>query len=202
MVKYLKVFPLKQKIREDVWYLLDKKGVAIFPLPPRGRIPNFKGSDKACKRLLDLEEFKNAKCVFSAPDYVLKDARKIVLKEGKKLALATPHMKEFLEISNVREIDKAVLIKNFKKYGKNLKSKVDLFIQGSVAVDLEGNRLGKGSGYGDKEYRFLKKKKLINSDCKIVTIVHPLQIVDNVPSEEHDVKVNYILTPNKMIVCK
>lgn len=196
------MFPLKQKIREHVWDLLERKGIAIFPLPPKGRIPNFKGSDKACRRLLDLEEFKRATCVFCAPDYVLREARKIVLKEGKKLALATPHMKDFLEIFNVKEIDKAVLIKNFKKYGRPLKSKVDLFVQGSVAVDLWGNRLGKGSGYGDKEYHFLSKKRLITNNCKVVTVVHQLQIVDHVPSEEHDVRVDYILTPEKIIACK
>jgi 5-formyltetrahydrofolate cyclo-ligase len=77
--------------------------------------------------------------------------------------------------------------------------KPDLIITGCVAVDKEGWRLGKGGGYGDREIKtFLEKFGKI----PVITTVHELQIVNEVPHENHDTKVDYIVTPNKIIKCQ
>jgi len=41
----------KQALRERVWDDLEASGVARFPFPPHGRIPNFDGADEAAERL-------------------------------------------------------------------------------------------------------------------------------------------------------
>ncbi|MEM0175954.1 MAG: 5-formyltetrahydrofolate cyclo-ligase, partial [Metallosphaera sp.] len=41
----------KQEIRERIWKLMEEKGIASFPRPVKGRIPNFKGSVKASNNL-------------------------------------------------------------------------------------------------------------------------------------------------------
>lgn len=193
----------KDLIREEIWEKLKKENLAIFPKPCYGRIPNFFGSKKACEKLVELKEFTDANCVFCAPDYVLKRAREIVLESSKTLAVATPRMKKLLETKNVpkNEIGLATNIRGFERYGKKLKTSVALFIQGSVAVDLKGNRLGKGKGYGNKEYWYLKNHNLLDENAKVITIVHETQIVNdfsNVMSKK-DVKVHYILTPKRII---
>ena len=191
----------KEKIRQTIWKLMERKRIADFPLPCYGRIPNFKGSVIACERIKQLSEFKNAKCVFCAPDYVLKRIREIVLEEGKILAVALPHMKGFLEIKERKRISEATTIRGFSKYGVPLKTKVDLFVQGSVAIDRKGNRLGKGKGYGDKEWEWLEKHNLLAPGTKIVTVVHDIQIFDDFSflMTEKDKSVNYILTPTRII---
>ena len=68
---------------------------------------------------------------------------------------------------------------------------------GSVAVDLEGHRLGKGGGYGDREISLAKKY-----DALIATTVHSLQIVDNIPIEPWDQSVNIISTEKEYIEIK
>ncbi|MEW6070173.1 MAG: 5-formyltetrahydrofolate cyclo-ligase, partial [Candidatus Thermoplasmatota archaeon] len=169
------------------------------------RIPNFIGAAKACEKLLELKEFKVAECVFCAPDSSLKRARELALENKKILAVATPHMKKILEISNIdsKKINFATTIKGFEIFGKPLKSIVDIFIQGAVSVDLKGNRLGKGTGYGDKEYWYLKAKNLLSENAIVVAIVHELQILNDFSelAMEHDVKVNYIITPERIIKC-
>ena len=198
----------KNFIRQRIWERLEKENLATFPKPCYGRIPNFFGSKKACERLVELKEFIDAKCVFCAPDYVLKRARELVsihnLERNKILAVATPHMKRLLEIKNVpkNEIGLATNIRGFEKYGKKLKTSVALFIQGSVAVDLKGNRLGKGKGYGDKEYWYLKNHDLLDEDAKVITIVHETQIMNDFSDVMNvmDVKVHYILTPKRIFV--
>jgi 5-formyltetrahydrofolate cyclo-ligase len=91
-------------------------------------------------------------------------------------------------------------------YGKevsldNLYIKVDLFVQGCVAVDKKGNRIGKGSGFGDREYKVLKEKGLITDETLYVVIAHPIQVFDDFSyvMDEHDVKIDLILTPKEII---
>ncbi len=150
--------------------------------------------------LLEVPEFRTAHCVFSAPDYALKRARDLVLEKGKVLAVATPHMRSFLEIHS-RDKPIYTTIKGLFKHGVPLVTPVDLIVQGSVAVDRWGNRLGKGKGYGDREIAYLKEWGLTNPDIRVVTIVHEAQIVDDLCAlvDENDVPVDYILTPGRVI---
>jgi|GEM_PF-4243182 len=59
--------------------------------------------------------------------------------------------------------------------------------------------MGKGGGYGYREKSYLLSKKAIEADIPIVSKVHLIQIVDNVPQEHHDQKINMIVTPELVI---
>ena len=193
----------KDDIRHRMWDLLEQKNLVDFPRPCRGRIPNFVRSEQAGERIRELDEFQKAACVFCAPDRVLKRIREIVLEEGKILAVALPHMTGFLQIEERDRIGSATNIKGFRRFGKPLRTKVDLFVQGSVAVDLSGNRLGKGKGYGDQEWEHLKRLRLISGNEKSVTVIHEEQIVEDFSEliERWDKRIDYILTPNRVIRC-
>ena len=193
----------KDDLRKRIWNYLEDRNLVTFPRPCHGRIPNFTGSDEAGERIRSVPEFKEAKCIFCAPDRVLKRIREIVLEEGKILAVALPHMTGFLQIEERKRIGQATNIKGFRRFGVPLKTKVDLFVQGSVAVDINGNRLGKGKGYGDQEWEHLKKHRLIAGTEKTVTVVHEEQIVDDFSEimEHHDKRIDYILTPERVIEC-
>ncbi|XP_054388992.1 methenyltetrahydrofolate synthase domain-containing protein isoform X7 [Pongo abelii] len=83
---------------------------------------------------------------------------------------------------------------------------VDLVVVGSVAVSEKGWRIGKGEGYADLEYAMMVSMGAISKETPVVTIVHDCQVVD-IPEElveEHDITVDYILTPTRVIAtgCK
>ncbi len=196
------MFRSKREVREFVWRKIEK--YSKFP-PPFGRIPNFVGAEKACEKLRKLEQYRKAKVVFSAPDSPLKRAREIVLEDSKVLLAVKPKMTGFLVI----EKGKAGTIKEMMRYGKEvnldeLDLKVDIFLQGCVAIDRKGNRIGKGSGFGDKEYQLLKEKGLLSDDCLYVVVAHPIQIFEDLSylMDEHDVKADVILTPDEIIWIK
>jgi len=191
----------KQEIRIQVWNLLEKKDIVDFPRPCFGRIPNFKGSKVASQKIKKIPEFESARCVFCAPDSVLRRIREIVLEESKVLAVALPHIEGLVEIRERNAILRATTIKGFKKYGRPLKTKIDLFVQGSVAMDRFGSRLGKGKGYGDREYEILKSRELLKEGVKVVTLVHELQLVDDITElmNDKDVKLDYIITDSEII---
>ncbi|MEO0115928.1 MAG: 5-formyltetrahydrofolate cyclo-ligase [candidate division WOR-3 bacterium] len=194
----------KEEIRHKVWRFLEENDLVNFPRPCFGRIPNFKDAYLASQRLRSLPEFQTAKGIFSAPDGVLKEARRITLQAGKVLIVALPHMTDFLEIAGKEFQDKAITINGFRRYGKPPKTEVEIFLQGSVAVDLKGNRLGKGKGYGDKEYEILKAMGLIKKKPTVITIVHDCQVFEDFSylKEPHDIRVDVILTPTRVIRTK
>lgn len=192
----------KRRLREIIWNLLEKENVARFPFPIKGRIPNFEGVEKAAKLLTSLPEWKSAKVIFSSPDYAQQKVRELALREGKMLIMATPKIKKgylLIDPKNVKGKEKyASTIKGAFKYGRLLKDliKPDLIIVGSVAVDKFGYRLGKGGGYGDKEIKtFIEKFGKI----PIATIVHELQVVEKVPRNENDTRVDYIITQKRIV---
>ncbi|MEM3941496.1 MAG: 5-formyltetrahydrofolate cyclo-ligase, partial [Candidatus Bathyarchaeia archaeon] len=77
--------------------------------------------------------------------------------------------------------------------------KPEIIVEGSVAVDLQGRRLGKGHGYGDFEILFLRRRF---GYIPVATTVHDLQVVENVPSGKTDQNVSIIVTPTRVIRVK
>jgi 5-formyltetrahydrofolate cyclo-ligase len=61
-------FADKSAARQWVWDRLSAEGVARFPFPPHGRIPNFAGAEVAAARLLDIEPWKSATAIKVNPD--------------------------------------------------------------------------------------------------------------------------------------
>ncbi|MEM2972097.1 MAG: 5-formyltetrahydrofolate cyclo-ligase [Candidatus Bathyarchaeia archaeon] len=192
----------KQLLREAVWSKMERLGIAIFPLPCKGRIPNFVGVDVAAEKLRQLEEWKKAKVVFVNPDSPQRKVRENALKDGKILVMASPKLeKGFILLNPVSVKGRegfASTIKGAFKFGVLTQDfpKPDLIVEGSVAVDLRGHRLGKGHGYGDVEIALLKRKF---GEIPIATTVHDIQVVESVPFEEKDEKVSIIVTPTKTI---
>ena len=194
-------FKNKQEVREYVW----KNIASLCKYNPYGKIPNFLGAEKACERIRELEEYKNSKYLFSAPDSVLLKLREIALIDQKVLLVAKPKIKGFWLLDRYIK----PTIKAMDQFGKSVRLneldiKIDLFIQGCVAVDKMGNRIGKGSGFGDKEYHLLKDHGLLSDDCLFIVIAHDMQVFDDLSylMDEHDVKADIILTPSRIIRTK
>jgi 5-formyltetrahydrofolate cyclo-ligase len=79
---------------------------------------------------------------------------------------------------------------------------IDFIVCGSVVVNHEGARIGKGAGYSDIEVALLAEAGLISDRTTIVTTAHTLQVVDEpLPVTEHDFSVDLIVTPKEVIRC-
>lgn len=68
---------------------------------------------------------------------------------------------------------------------------IELFLVPALAVDGTGNRVGKGKGYYD---RLLKR-----SVAKAVAVVFDGEIVDYIAALEHDVRMQYVVTPTQFM---
>ncbi|NXU60592.1 MTHSD protein, partial [Horornis vulcanius] len=202
----------KWDIREKVWEHLEASGLAEFPRPVRGRIPNFKGSLQACSSLRELEAFSRAREVKVDPDKPLEGARLAALQARKTLLVPTPRLRTglFNRIVPPPGATKEILrrcatsqgVRDYSvPVGLDGKAQVDLVVVGSVAVSEKGWRIGKGEGYADMEYAMMVSMGAVQEDTPVVTIVHDCQVLD-IAEEllgDHDLTVDYILTPTRTI---
>jgi len=198
----------KAVIRRRIWRKMEESGVARFPKPIEGRIPNFEGSEKAAQKLVGLEEFQRARVVKVNPDSPQTHVRRGVLLNGKLLIIPTPRLRRGFILLDPKMIPRKFLIgsstiRGAFRYGKSCPleelPEVDLIAAGSVAVSQDGVRIGKGGGYSEIEYGILREFGLVGEETPIFTTVHDLQIVSSAPKEEHDFVVDAIITPSKIV---
>lgn len=82
--------------------------------------------------------------------------------------------------------------------GENLLTSVaqtDLVLIPGVGFDRAGHRLGRGRGYYDRALRDILAGALR------VGLAHDYQIVSHIPIDEHDERVDYIVTEKRLIEC-
>lgn len=200
----------KQRIRERVWALLERERAA--PPGVHGHIPDFLGAAAAADRLAALAVWRAAHVVKAVPDKAQLPVRARALADGKLVYMAVPKLADELPFYL---LDPATLAVPFEdaassrvaatvaqKVSVGEMRPVDLVVCGSVAVNRDGARLGKGAGYSDIEVALLQEAGLMGPGTTIVTTVHSLQVVDEpLPETDHDFSVDVVVTPDEVIVC-
>jgi 5-formyltetrahydrofolate cyclo-ligase len=198
----------KQALRERVWDDLEASGVARFPFPPHGRIPNFAGADAAADRLADTEEWGAAAVLKCNPDAPQLPVRRRALRDGKMVYVAVPRLRDadcFLKLdpATIADVDEATTVSGVADHGVAVGPAevppIDLIVSGSVAVTPGGTRVGKGEGYSDLEFAVLREFGLVDDGTPVATTVHERQIRDvDVAADAHDVPVDLLVTPERV----
>src|SRR5438270_9273185 len=86
-------FADKSAARQWVWDRLVAEGVARFPFPPHGRIPNFAGAEGAAARLFNIEPWKSATAIKVNPDSPQRPLRAEALRRGITVFVPTPRLR-------------------------------------------------------------------------------------------------------------
>jgi len=200
----------KQAVRERVWSRLEQAQVVAPGV--HGRIPAFAGADQAAQRLAALPAWQKAQVVKAVPDKAQLPVRICALEAGKLLYMAVPKLAEeppfylldpaTLTVPAAEAATSRAAARLARKIGVSEMRPVDLVICGSVAVNHQGVRLGKGAGYSDIEVALLAEAGLLTEQTVIVTTLHELQVLDEVlPEDDHDFRVDLIVTPQRVIEC-
>ncbi|MBP1926232.1 5-formyltetrahydrofolate cyclo-ligase [Sedimentibacter acidaminivorans] len=157
-------------------------------------------SEIIINKLKSISEFKKSKTVFVYMDFKNEvktlDLIEEMIKEKKRVVIPYTDVDNTVIIPV--EINDINIDLKFSSFGylEPKEEKVipidpfelDLIIVPGVAFDKELNRIGFGKGYYD---RILSKKR---NDAKAVAIAYEFQILDEIPSEEHDIKMDKIIT--------
>jgi 5-formyltetrahydrofolate cyclo-ligase len=197
---------VKQEVRHRIWTLLEQHGVAKPPGTAVGKIPNFLGAEAAATQLATQPVWQPARVLKANPDKAQRAVRATALAQGKVLYMAVPRLAdelpfylldpEHLRLSPWEAASKEGAARVGRKVAANQLRPVDLVVCGSVVVNHQGVRIGKGGGFSDLEVAFLVEAGVLRPSTVLVTTVHPLQVVDEpLPETVHDFRVDLIVTP-------
>lgn len=200
----------KQAVRDRVWRTLVEQGGA--PADSYGKIPGFYGTDLTAERLAETPEWQAARVIKANPDYAQLPVRVRALEDQKLLYMAVPRIateKPFylldpdtLTVTPTEAAEKSGAKQHATHVGVEQMRPIDMVICGSVAVNRNGARIGKGAGYSDLEVALLIEAGLVTESTVIVAPVHALQVIDDpIPETAHDFRADLIVTPNEVIRC-
>jgi 5-formyltetrahydrofolate cyclo-ligase len=156
------------------------------------------------QRLLALPEFLSARTVLLYASFRSEVETSGVIKEslimGKRVILPkvdkTRHSLQLYEIKSLDELAPGLMgiPEPFQsEERKALLEDIDFVIIPGAGYDYTGNRLGYGSGYYDILLSGKKKNILI------IALAYEEQLVDAIPAEKHDVRVDIIVTDRRVI---
>ncbi|PKL52127.1 MAG: 5-formyltetrahydrofolate cyclo-ligase [Nitrospira bacterium HGW-Nitrospira-1] len=158
------------------------------------------------ERLLSLDEFKNAGVIFFFASFRTEvdtaELIKSALSSGKRIVLPRVnkdrHELLLYEIHAFSELTPEYMGIPEPPLQDNQMSinDVDLVIIPGAGFDASGNRIGYGGGYYDGLLSGLQKP------IPVIAPAYEEQLVDSLPSEPHDIKVQMIVTDRQLIRCK
>lgn len=200
----------KADLRDEAWTALQDAGAARFP-GARNRIPNFTGAEDAAERLRATDAWRRARVVKCNPDSPQWPVRQRALADGKVVVMAVPRLAEdppflVLDPDHLAVSPRAASsIRGAGQHGVPTAvadlDPIDLVVQGCVAVDADGARLGKGGGFADLEFAVTAAAGLLAADVVVATTVHDSQVVapGRIPLAPHDVRLRLVVTPTRVI---
>lgn len=158
------------------------------------------------QRISQLPEFINAKTIFFYTSFRSEvdtmDMIKVSLNTGKLIVLPKVDKEnnrlKLYEIKNMNELARGYMwiLEPFVSEDRLRDlDDIDLIIIPGAAFDIYGNRLGYGAGFYDMLLSKMEKK------IPIVAPAYEEQIVEKIPAEPHDIKVDKIVTDKKVIDC-
>ena len=156
-------------------------------------------SEKIVGKLIKMDEFADADtvaCYISFGSEVrthsliknFMEKKRIVVPfvDKRKKVIHLSHLKNWEEL-HVGEYGILEPRKEFLRIENN----ADIFIIPGIVFDEEGNRIGYGGGYFDKFLCNFKGKK--------IALAYDFQVVKKMPNEEHDIRMDFIITDKRII---
>jgi 5-formyltetrahydrofolate cyclo-ligase len=156
------------------------------------------------EQVLGIPEFRNAKTiVFYAAFRSEVETQTLMeesLRQGKRVVLpkvnTAMHSLMLYEVKKMDEITPGYMgIPEPPQTDERLAGidDADLVVVPGAGFDFTGNRLGYGAGYYDSLLSQRKKK------IPVIALAYEEQIVDSIPAEQHDVKMDMIVTDKRVI---
>jgi 5-formyltetrahydrofolate cyclo-ligase len=201
-------------VREKVWTSLRSvaRPDSRFHWDFGSFIADFDGSNVCSQRLRDLESWARSELVFITPDNSTEAVRRAAIADGKAFLMTTYGIRRGFLVLDPRdvpanEIAYAATLDGMDHYGRPIDldaiaklGHIGLLVTGGSAVSVDGLRIGKGHGYFDLEWALLSEVGSTDESTEVADIVHDCQVVDiEVEAAEHDVRVDWILTPTRTI---
>ena len=159
-------------------------------------------SEKIENKLLNLEHFKKSKTIMFFVSFNSEvDTHSMIKKSFQNKTVVVPKVVQheiqpsvIIDFDNLMPSGKFEILEPIEVM-KIANKNIDLVLVPGIAFDKKGHRIGYGFGYYDK---FLKK---VPKAIKI-GLCFDFQVADEIPHEEHDVPVDFIVTEERVLECR
>ena len=159
------------------------------------------------QRMIRLPEFTDAKTILFYASFRSEvdtmEMIKITLGQGKRTVLPKVDKEnkklKLYEIKDMNELAKGymgILEPSVSEERLTGLDDIGLVIIPGAAFDVSGNRLGYGAGFYDRLLAGIKNK------IPVIAPAYEEQLIENIPSEPHDIKVDKIVTNKRVIECR
>jgi len=167
-------------------------------------------------RILDLEEYKRAGVVLGymsfGAEYATTAWVQQVLQDGKQLLLpkvnSSTKQLDIYKVKNL-QLDLAPGAWDIPEPMADrcetveMTAEIDFVLLPGVAFGRDGSRLGYGGGYYDKLLERMDSGiRFRSGHMALVAAAFSMQLIDGIPQEATDRKVEWLLTENEVIDCK
>lgn len=153
-------------------------------------------SETIINKIIESAFYKNAKTIFtyvSVKNEV--DTFLLILKafeDNKKIAVPKTYnngIMKFYYIQSIEDlkVSRFGLLEPINTDDEAIPEETTLFLVPGVVFDYSGNRIGYGAGYYDK---YLNKLSYVTK----IGLAFDNQVLEDIPSDEYDVKMNLIIT--------
>jgi 5-formyltetrahydrofolate cyclo-ligase len=182
---------------------MGKREIRKNILSIRNNLNDFEISEKSSKvtnKLISMKEFKKSETVFIYMDFK-KEVKtdqiiKILFDENKQVVVPwTDTVNTEIIPMKITNLENDLTISSFgylepkKENAIEVKVEdIDLIIVPGVVFDEKLNRIGFGKGYYDKV--LIRKRE----STPAIAIAYEFQVLDEIPHEAHDVKMDFIIT--------
>lgn len=163
-------------------------------------------SSKICAKLVATRQIKQAKTILfyfpvknevdclPAIEKAFELGKKVYLPRVKGWNFNIVEVKSFASLGKMEKGELGIPAPT----GKNTPlAKIDLVVVPGVAFDLQGHRIGYGGGYYDE---LLKKRR--GGKPHAIGLCYAKMVLNKIPFEGHDQRVDYIACENKLITSK
>ena len=191
--------------------MMDKEGIRKDILSRRGCLKAEEMEEKSLaisSRLFEMEEFENATRImfylsFSSEVRTFSMIKRAI--DGGKRIFAPYVLDDGIDFAEIKKLDKD--LKNNRwgilepreelRIGGLSREILEAIIVPGIAFDREFRRLGYGRGYYDRFLGlFLKKRR----ECPVfIGLCYELQLIDRLPENQQDVKMDKIVTENQAL---
>jgi 5-formyltetrahydrofolate cyclo-ligase len=181
--------------------------------------PDFRGSDDAVNRVLDLQCYKDAQTILVTCDNSLERLRYQALKDGKKVLVGTYRLRRgfvLLDPARIGDADfmLAACLDGMEKPGigramsvaqlRDEGLRINMCAIGGLIFNHNGVVIHEGQALFEVQWALLQDIKVLGENAHVIAIAHTCQVIDEaslsmepfVPSKSGEVQCDYVVTPD------
>ncbi|KAF1923385.1 uncharacterized protein M421DRAFT_9758 [Didymella exigua CBS 183.55] len=184
--------------------------------------PDFRGSEDAVERLVELQCYKDARTVLVTSDNSCEWLRYRALRDGKRVVVGTYRLRRGFVVLDPKSIAESGLglastLDGMEKPGigrrldlsqlRDEGIRIDMCVMGGLVFNEQGVVVWEGSALFEVQWALLQDLKVLSAAAPVVAVAHECQVVDEAQNgldkikadKNGEVQCDFVVTPERVL---